>query len=78
MKRAACADQRPRELEVGVRVDEEPRVLRAEPEESELVETPAGDALILEGQLVGWAVGARLRTRICSNEQTPREFVGRT
>ena len=50
MQRAAGADERTRELEVGARVDEKPRVLLAEPEESELVEAPADHALILGRQ----------------------------
>lgn len=49
MERAARADERTGQLEVGARVDEEPGVLFAEAELSELVETPADDALILVG-----------------------------
>jgi len=53
MERATGPDQRSGELQVRARVDEEPRVLVAEPEKPELVEAPADDALILEGQLEG-------------------------
>jgi hypothetical protein len=62
MERAAGADQRARELEVGFRVHEHPRVLVGEPEEPELLEPPARDALILEGQLVRWWVFRRRHT----------------
>jgi hypothetical protein len=51
MKRAASADERARQLEIGTRVDEHPCILLAESEESELVEPPADDALVLEGRL---------------------------
>ena len=55
VQRAARADERAGQLEVGARVDEQPAVLVAEAQLAELVETPAGDALILDGQLVrGW------------------------
>ena len=53
VERAARADERARELQVGSGVDEEPRVLGVEPEEHELVEAPAHDALILERSLEG-------------------------
>lgn len=49
MERAARADERTGQLEVGVRIDEEPGVLIAKAELPELVETPADDALILRG-----------------------------
>ena len=48
VQRTAGSDQRPRQLEVGTRVDEHPRVLVTESEEAELLEAPAHDALILE------------------------------
>ena len=48
MQRTTCADDRARQLEVGPRVDEHPRVLVTEPEEAELLEAPTHDALILE------------------------------
>ena len=48
VQRAPCTDERPRQLQVGARVDEHPRVLVAEPEAPELLEAPAHDALILE------------------------------
>ena len=70
VQRAARADERAGQLEVGARVDEQPAVLVSEAEQPELVETPADDALILTGQLVR-GVDARLRTRICSNDQIP-------
>jgi len=56
VERAAGPHQRAGELQVGSGVDEEPRVLVAEPEEPELVEAPAHDALILERSLegLGW------------------------
>ena len=77
MQRAARADERARQLEVGTRVDEEPRVLVAEAERPELVVAPADDALILGGQLV-----RRVRElgcgHNCSNEQIRTEFVGRS
>jgi hypothetical protein len=59
VQRAACADERAGQLEVCARVDEQPAVLVAEAEKPELVETPAGDALILGGQLVRewWELG---------------------
>ena len=75
VERAARADERAGQLEVGARVDEEPGVLLAEAELPELVETPADDALILLGQLVRWGMGARARTRICSNDEIRGEFV---
>jgi hypothetical protein len=59
IERAASADQGSRELEIGSRVHEHPRVLVGEPEEPELLEPPAHDALILEGQLVRWWVFRR-------------------
>ena len=55
MQRAARADQRARQLEVGTRVDEEPGVLVSEAERAELVVAPPDDALILAGQLLGRA-----------------------
>jgi len=59
VQRAARADERAGQLEVCPRVDEQPAVLVAEAEKPELVETPAGDALILGGQLVRerWELG---------------------
>ena len=48
MQRTTCADDRARQLEVGPRVDEHPRVLVTEPEEPKLLEAPTHDALILE------------------------------
>ena len=48
MQRTASADDRARQLEVGPRVDEHPRVLVTESEETELLEAPTHDALILE------------------------------
>jgi hypothetical protein len=48
MQRTTSADDRARQLKVGARVDEHPRVLVTEPEEPELLEAPAHDALILE------------------------------
>jgi hypothetical protein len=48
VQRTTCADDRARELEVGPRVDEHPRVLVTESEEAELLEAPTHDALILE------------------------------
>ena len=60
MERATGPDQRSGELQVRARVDEEPRVLVAEPEKPELLEAPADDALILERQLEGlWWVFRR-------------------
>ena len=53
VKRAARADERARELQVGSGVDEDPRVLGFEAEEPELVEAPTDDALILERSLEG-------------------------
>jgi hypothetical protein len=53
VERAARADERARELQVGCGVDEEPRVLGVEAEEPELVEAPAHDLLILERSLEG-------------------------
>ncbi len=53
VERAARADERTRELQVGSCVDEEPRVLGVEAEEPELVEAPAHDLLILERWLEG-------------------------
>ena len=53
VERAPRTDERARELQVGAGVDEEPGVLVAEPEEPELVEAPAHDALILERSLEG-------------------------
>jgi len=52
VQRAARADERAGQLEIGPRVDEQPAVLGAEAEKPELVETPAGDALVFGGQLV--------------------------
>ena len=59
VERAARADERTGQLEVGARVDKQPGVLLAEAELPELVETPADDALILLGQLVRgvWVLG---------------------
>ena len=76
VERAAGADERAGQLEVGARVDEQPTVIRAEAEEAELVETPAGDALILHGQLVDrmcWELGWG---HTCSNDEIRAEFVG--
>src|SRR5688572_11270502 len=80
MQRAAGTDERAGQLEVGARVDEEPGVLLAETELSELVETPADHALILLGQLVGgvWVLGcghvSALTTRypasLCAERKT--------
>ena len=53
VERTTRTDERARELQVGARVDEQPRVLVAEPEKPELVEAPAHDALILERSLEG-------------------------
>ena len=53
VERTAGTHERARELQVGAGVDEEPGVLVAEPEEPELVEAPAHDALILERGLEG-------------------------
>lgn len=53
VQRAAGADERTGQLEIGTRVDEEPGVFLPEAETTELVETPADDALILLRQLVG-------------------------
>lgn len=77
MERTAGADERAGQLEVGARVDEEPGVLLVEAELPELVETPAGDPLILLGQLVG-GVWVLWRGHVSSDDQIPREFVGRT
>jgi hypothetical protein len=74
VQRATRADERARELQVGAGVDEEPRVLVAEPEPTKLVEAPAHDALILERSLEGlrWV----LRRRHTSfNEQTRSELL---
>ena len=71
---ATRTDERARELQVGSRVDEEPRVLVAEPEQTKLVEAPAHDALILERPLEGlrWV----LRRRHTSfNEQMRSELL---
>ena len=51
VERAARADERARELQVGSGVDEDPRVLGFEAEEPELIEAPTDDALILERSL---------------------------
>ena len=51
MQRAARTDERAGQLEIGSRVDEQPAILLAEAEKPELVVAPAGDALILGGQL---------------------------
>ena len=61
VERAARADERARELQVGSGVHEEPRVLGFEAEEHELVEAPANDALILERSLEGlrWVLRRR-------------------
>ena len=77
MQRAARADERPGQLEIRTRLDEEPALLFAEPERPELVVAPADDALILGGQLVGegWELGCGHN---CSNEQIRAEFVGRS
>jgi hypothetical protein len=48
VQRASGTDERARQLEIGTRVHEHPRVLVTEAEESELLEAPAHDALILE------------------------------
>ena len=48
MQRAPGADERARQLEIRARVDEHPGVLVTEPEEPELLEAPAHDALVLE------------------------------
>ena len=74
VQRATRTDERARELQVGSRVDEEPGVLVAEPEQTKLVEAPAHDALILERSLEGlrWV----LRRRHTSfNEQTRSELL---
>lgn len=49
VQRAAGADERAGQLEIGSRVDEQPAILVAEAEKAELFETPADDALILLG-----------------------------
>ena len=51
MQRASGTHERARQLKVGARVDEHPRVLVTEPEEPELLEAPAHDALVLEREL---------------------------
>ena len=74
VERAARADERARELQVGSGVDEDPRVLGFEAEEPELIEAPTDDALILERSLEGlrWV----LRRRHTSfNEQTRSELL---
>jgi len=48
VQRTPGTDERARQLEIGARVDEHPRVLVTEPEEPELLEAPTHDALILE------------------------------
>jgi hypothetical protein len=77
MVRAARSDERARQLEIGTRVDKHPCVLVAEPEEPELLEPPAHDALILERGLIGlrWVLRRR---HTCCNERNVPEFVGRT
>ena len=63
VQRTPCADERARQLQVGARVDEHPRVLVAEPEAPELLEAPAHHALILERELEGgWWVLSRRHT----------------
>ena len=55
MQRAPGADERPRQLQVGTRVDEHPRVFVGVAEAPELLEAPADHALVLERELVrGW------------------------
>lgn len=56
VERTSRTHERACELQVGSGVDEKPRVLVAEPEEPELIEAPAHDALILERSLegLGW------------------------
>ena len=51
VERTARTDERAGQLQIGARVDEHPRVLVAIPEEAELVEAPADDSLVLDGQL---------------------------
>ena len=77
MERAARADERARQLEVGARVDEQPAVLVPEAEKPELVEAPADDALILGESSCGEG-GCSAADTYCSNDQIPAEFVGRT
>jgi hypothetical protein len=75
--RTAGSDQRAGQLEIRSRVDEHPCVLVTEPEEPELLEPPAHDALILEGGSIGlrWVLRRR---HTCCNERNAPEFVGRT
>jgi hypothetical protein len=77
VQRTPGADQRARQLQVGTRVDEHPRVFVTEPETAELLEAPAHHALILERELVGgwWMLCGR---HTFCNERRPGEFVGRT
>jgi hypothetical protein len=76
VQRATGPDERAGQLQVRAGLDEEPALLFAEAEEPELVVAPAGDALILGGQLVGgWELGCG---HTCSNEQIRAEFVGRS
>ena len=51
VERTGRTDERAGQLQIGARVDEHPRVLVAIPEEAELVEAPADDSLVLDGQL---------------------------
>lgn len=76
VQRTTRADERAGQLEISTRLDEEPALLLAEAEEAELVVAPAGDPLVLGGQLVGWRkLGCG---HICCNDQTRAEFVRRT
>jgi len=77
MQRASGTHERARQLKVGARVDEHPRVLVTEPEEPELLEAPAHDALILERELeCSWWVFCGRHT--CSNDEVPPSVVDRT
>ena len=51
VERTARSDERAGQLQIGARVDEHPRVLVAVAEKAELVEAPADDPLVLDGQL---------------------------
>ena len=51
VERTARSDEGSRQLKIGARVDEHPCVLVAVAEEAELVEAPADDPLVLDGQL---------------------------
>jgi mannose-6-phosphate isomerase-like protein (cupin superfamily) len=71
VERASRTDERAGQLHVGARVDEEPRVLVAEAEESELFEAPADDALLLERSLEGLRWVLRRRHTSFNDEMRP-------